>query len=1376
MFFSKNRKIKRTLAFVFSFVMAALLIIPSGGFGATTTVYAESESGQVNNQSEVQQFFGASGLSKDSVYAYNFSDGSVVPTTYDSANRLNGAVTSADGNLKITSTGQLYTHDKQHGLAVYNGDVFEVKVAGNAVVTFNLCQYGGESTATIDASSTQGVISSDTQLLKGADSDGLSVSSFTYTGDATTITFTMKTLTGAEMYLHGMNVSNLPESQSTPAQVGNGKTDVWDFGAAQLDTSMYNNMLTESIINSWYPSSVAAGSTGNSIGSFGTDEFMFVAQGYTNNRIRTSNTNITRYDAKTDITVDDATLTGYIYSNNANNPTNSLNVKSYKNDMITVYAGSNGGQSTIWFVSPTGKVQKAVAGGNGTKLSFYASEYGLYKMFSADEKLVVYRVERTHTQPVIVSGTVDTSLAAGLASENYKINFTNKETGEVTQASVTSGHYSVYLNEQYNYDVTLENANGYIITSMNKLSIAKGAGNTNFPISIKGVELVSVTGEITGLSAEALGKLQLSFENKDNIYVPDIQISGTTYTAKLEKGVTYKIQADNINDYQLSDITVMKETADTTQNIAFALKPTHKVTMKLENLPESAISGAKVTFININETGYSYSFSATDTIGLRDGQYEVVVSNIGEVPYVQSLTSNLKVSGADISKSIQFERNTSWDFSLLNGNPGVETINGSAYYSGLQLSGAVLENKSYLLTNADGEIKIPVKKGDIVNMSYCYCAAFSVNGVAAVDAKSGSTTQIDTYQYAASDDGYATVKGIVGENANQTYFTSITVMQQIPYSEKVYVGADKEYKTINNALDAVSRMARPNNERVEIVIDPGNYEEMLTINIPNVTLKNAAGSASSIEVVNNGVDVAADAVRITSYYGHGYNYYSMNASCKYDAKTMEVNKENGYLTTINPGSGTTNGSYWNATVVVNESGFEADGIIFENSYNQYISKKESEDTVVEWATGGKGTRSTTYGDTSVQDKSFVERAAAIAINGDQSVFNGCKFIGRQDTLYGGAAIKSLFQKCDILGATDYIFGGFTAVFYQCNLTMNTNDTSTADVAYITAAQQSTGRGYLMYNCNITSTTPGLDTASKYRSKPGYFGRPWAANTSEVVYYKTVVGTTDYPDAAGQSLISQIGWNESLGGQSTKMYEYASMEKSGVNNTGARAAWATQLSKPELNDGTAISIEAFLGEWATALQAKGLASELSDAQFATTETVTGTSEERQLVFNSLALALDTAQALSSKGYTAESFAKLTDVINRAKAVSNKDAVGVIQSMTKELQDSVAALVTAPESKPETPTTPTTPETPTTPTGEKPGQATESSGNNQANAATVENNSTETEISQTEQSSAASADSVSTGDHSFILFYELLLAVTFITGVLVVVGIKRKKEHN
>jgi len=127
-----------------------------------------------------------------------------------------------------------------------------------------------------------------------------------------------------------------------------------------------------------------------------------------------------------------------------------------------------------------------------------------------------------------------------------------------------------------------------------------------------------------------------------------------------------------------------------------------------------------------------------------------------------------------------------------------------------------------------------------------------------------------------------------------------------------------------------------------------------------------------------------------------------------------------------------------------------------------------------------------------------------------------------------------------------------------------------DVAYITAAQQNTYRGYLMYGCNVTSAKPGTETASAYLSKPGEFGRPWQATTSEVVFYNTTIEATDNPSFTGKSMIAPEGWLNSLGGTSSKMYEYGTIELSGENNTSSRAAWSTILSTPTLTDSTPIT--------------------------------------------------------------------------------------------------------------------------------------------------------------------------------------------------------------
>lgn len=1132
---------------------------------------------------------------KDSIKIYESN--AVVTEDYGEANPLNGTLTSKDGLVSITSKGGLYFHNLQHGLNLSNGDVIEVKVAGNATVKFNLCIYSADTTATLNASSDTGKFVGETSqpLLKGTQLDGLDMISFRYEGPATTLKFTAKTANKGFVYLHSFEVANDPEDLSKP--VGNGKIDVWDFGAEQLDTSKYNNMVTADLLNA-LPHYGELNAEGKGI-TLGTvmigDDMFFNGGGKTNNRLRTTNKNIHRYDEKSLTLADGTELTGYLYSNTASAAIYTGH-KLYPGDILTVITSSNGGDSTIYCESPSGKIQQGQSNSKGVKLTFYASEYGIYKIYSANgEKLTLFRAYREHTAPVQVSGKVDTSAASGITGKDYAIKFTNKSTGAEVTAKPANGAYSVTLNEQYSYDISLVDANGYVITSATTLDIAKGKGNTTQDINIAAVDLVTATGKITGLSADALKKLKLSFVNKDHVYVPEVKVSGDSITMQLEKGVTYDIVAEDVNDYTLPKATISM-TASGTQDIAFSAKPTYNINVTYKGLPDSARSAAVLTFTNLNEEGYVYTFKAGETPKLRDGVYTVKVTGTGSAPYAQKLTSNVKVSGKAVDKTISFEKVEVWDFSKYNkGNPGLEKIGDKPYYLGLELNSGVAENKTYLLLNKDGEIKLNVKKGQAVTLEYCYQAAFEVDGKQILSA-SGSTSKMETYNFTASKDGTLTIKGIEGKadngkSAKQTYFTKISAADPVAYKAQVTVGANKQYKTINDALAAVAKMNRPNNERVKIVIDPGNYEEMLTINIPNVSLVNAAGKNSSLNIINKGVDIDKNVVRITSYYGHGYNYYSMNAGCKWDADVLAANKENGSISKVNPGSGKTDGSYWNSTVVVMADGFEADGIVFENSFNQYISKKEAADTVVMWENGSKGQRPTKVGDTSVQTRSFVERAGAMAIVGDKSVFNNCKFIGRQDTLYGDAGIKAVFNKCDILGAVDYIYGGMDAVFYQCQLRMNTDSKTDSDQAYLTAAQQTSGRGYLMYECTVTSTIPGVDTASEYRSKPGYFGRPWSPNTAEVVFYKTTVETTDHPGSEGKSLIVPQGWNNTLSGESKKLYEYGTIEKSGENNTAGRTKWTTQLDKPAIDDGkTEITIEAFLGDWAKTLSNRGFFSD------------------------------------------------------------------------------------------------------------------------------------------------------------------------------------------
>ncbi|MFV0342155.1 MAG: pectinesterase family protein, partial [Anaerocolumna sp.] len=998
---------------------------------------------------------------------------------------------------------------------------------------------------------------------------------FTYTGEPGYVEITA---TDA-VYLYEISVSTMEEEVSIP-ESDTEKIDVWDFGAELLDESIYNNKLTKDIINTEIFPGVTPGSSGKNLASFtlNNGEFSFSDGGAsTTHRLRTSNKELTHTDEKT-LSANGVTYSGYIYSNQANTTNVNLGIHLSKNDILTLVVASNGNKSTINVEAPSKKVATQVhtnGSSTATVMTFYASETGTYKIYSTDEKLVVARVYREHTKPVEITGNV--IAPEGLC--DYAVTFTNQSTGEVTSAPVIDGMYTTTLNEKYAYDVALQNASGYVISSESLLTIPENVESLDFNVVVEAVSLCALNGKIIGLSPEALSQLKLTFVS-EGVFIPEMMISiDGTYNLQLETGMEYDILVEGVNDYSLTGNGKISVTESKEFDFEFVEKAKYPVDVTLAGIDEAAKSNGTITFTNINEEGYSYTFHLTDdNIELRNGQYSIKVAGTGEYPYAMALSPDVKVAGAKTNATVNFTGLTSWNFATLNkdfGGQGIETIGGKKYYYGLQISESfVAENKTYLLMSSGGEINVPVKANDVVTISYCYAGAFKVNDDLTVDEMSGSTGQIDTVSYKAKETGMITISCFTGEKAKQTYVTGITVTTPVEYKSVITVGnTGCDYKTINEALEAVKEMNRADNARVTIEIQPGNYEEMLVVDIPNVTLKNAS-SAPSIGLTNKGVDIEAQAVRITSYYGHGYSYYSMGTDGKYDANTLAVNKSNDYLSYHNPGAGTTNGSYWNATVVIMADGFQAEGIIFENSFNQYISKKEANDVVV-LETGNKGERSTTVGSTAVQDKAYVERAAALAIanNSDQVVFRNCRFVGRQDTLYGGSQVRAAFDKCAIMGGTDYIFGPMTAAFYKCDLVMNTSEGST-DVAYITAPQQSLGRGYLMYNCHITSTVPGVDTASAYYSKPGYLGRPWKSDTSEVVFYNTVIEHTNFTGSEGQSLILPVGWNSTLGGTSPLSYEYGTMER-GTFDHKQRASWAKVLETAKLSDDTAISLDAFL---------------------------------------------------------------------------------------------------------------------------------------------------------------------------------------------------------
>lgn len=107
----------------------------------------------------------------------------------------------------------------------------------------------------------------------------------------------------------------------------------------------------------------------------------------------------------------------------------------------------------------------------------------------------------------------------------------------------------------------------------------------------------------------------------------------------------------------------------------------------------------------------------------------------------------------------------------------------------------------------------------------------------------------------------------------------------------------------------------------------------------------------------------------------------------------------------------------------------------------------------------------------------VGQAVAVRIDGDRVVFENCRFLGNQDTLYPhGDGSRQYYKNCYIEGTVDFIFGWSTAVFDDCEIFCK-------DRGYITAASthQEHEFGFVFINCKITGNAP---------ENSFYLGRPW----------------------------------------------------------------------------------------------------------------------------------------------------------------------------------------------------------------------------------------------------------------------------------------------
>lgn len=307
-------------------------------------------------------------------------------------------------------------------------------------------------------------------------------------------------------------------------------------------------------------------------------------------------------------------------------------------------------------------------------------------------------------------------------------------------------------------------------------------------------------------------------------------------------------------------------------------------------------------------------------------------------------------------------------------------------------------------------------------------------------------------------------------------------------------------ESVNAALDQARAAYAASGETTTVYIAPGDYEEELTIDVPGLRLINASPTPS-IAVRNGGIDLDSNAVRLTWYYGHGYQYASMHGQFNYGGKRARR---------------------WNASTLVTAPDFYAENIIFQNSFNLYVSTAEAQDTLVDisqarndWTPNERPkrimpVRPKDIGNTDVQTRFYRERASALSFTSEAKncTLVNCRVVGRQDALYGDHGASVTILGGVLAGAVDYIFGGLTLTVREAQLVAMVGAEKN-DNCYISAGRAATpdnlaklspesrdsvpkdeitDRGMIFVDCQVRHAT--TDELRNPGHAPVYLGRPW----------------------------------------------------------------------------------------------------------------------------------------------------------------------------------------------------------------------------------------------------------------------------------------------
>lgn len=616
------------------------------------------------------------------------------------------------------------------------------------------------------------------------------------------------------------------------------------------------------------------------------------------------------------------------------------------------------------------------------------------------------------------------------------------------------------------------------------------AANSGKPYYHRVLRTPSVKVNVTLTNSSNIGTAALSFTNDTTGKIDATLNTDGTYSAVLPADYTYTASIDT-TDYAITD------------------------TQKMISVASSEIpTGKSLTLDVIGQATSSFSGSIsgfTDDSNNKASNLKITLK-----PTTDTLSSSVVASIDAINMTFSANIKNNMDYTVvLSGVNDYELTSGGSANISTNTTQNITVAKKAVYTASGSFVTLPsdvsVSSIKFTNVSDSYVYTGTVTG-GGTGAGGGYTVDIRDGAYeitaSCSDNTYTTVGHVTVSGSNTTKdvkFSSSANPSSLTLVKDLYVGdsskAPNNYATVKNALAAAARM-NPSCEadRITIHIAPGTYRAMLYITTPYISLVNS--------------DPTQD-VKITWYYGIGYKYYSVNAKGFYN-EDLAFDKYS-----------QRNVAKWGATVYLTSEakGFKAENIIFENSFNKYVTNEELEDGVaLSAAAGGSSISVERTKSLDVTSRPATERAAAMAIEADNIEFNKCSFLSSQDTLYtGGAALNQYYKDCFIEGNTDYIYGDGDAVFDNCTLNF-AGYSDTANGGHITAATSKTAPyGYLFRDCTVTATSTMQQTA-------GDFGRPWN-QLAKVKFLDTKLQNS--------SMITAAGWTDMSGASPEKAnyYEY-----------------------------------------------------------------------------------------------------------------------------------------------------------------------------------------------------------------------------------------------